>query len=164
MASGRTGPRGGEPARPRYFLGEARLLTYESIILTWKANRASLRHMNTKRRRRALSYTAVDLGGIRYAIVPEAALLRVCEAAGTPCHPTLDRTHDALRDPPEAGVLAARLVERRRASGLSQVELARRAGVRVETLNRIERGRTTPDFSTIRKLVRAMNRSEAALR
>jgi transcriptional regulator with XRE-family HTH domain len=69
-----------------------------------------------------------------------------------------------MRDPPDAGLLAARLVERRRASGLTQAELARRAGVRVETLNRIERGRTTPDFSTVRKLVSAMNRVEAALR
>ena len=30
-----------------------------------------------------------------------------------------------------------------------------------ETLNRIERGRTTPDFKTIRKLVVAMNAAEA---
>jgi predicted transcriptional regulator len=38
--------------------------------------------------------------------------------------------------------------------------LARRAGVRAETLNRIERGHTTPDFATVRKLVVAMNAAE----
>ena len=48
-------------------------------------------------------------------------------------------------------------MRRRRAVGLSQAELARRAGVRPETLNRIERGRTTPDFATIRKLVVAID-------
>jgi transcriptional regulator with XRE-family HTH domain len=38
--------------------------------------------------------------------------------------------------------------------------LARQAGIRPETLNRIERGRTTPDFATVRKLVVAMNAAE----
>ena len=52
--------------------------------------------------------------------------------------------------------LAKKLVRRRQAAGLSQIELARRADIRPETLNRIERGRTTPDFATIRKLVVAM--------
>ena len=54
--------------------------------------------------------------------------------------------------------LARKLILDRRASGLSQAELARRAGVRVETLNRVERGKTTPDFRTIRKLVLALGR------
>jgi DNA-binding XRE family transcriptional regulator len=52
--------------------------------------------------------------------------------------------------------LADRLLQRRREAGLTQKELAQRAGVRVETLNRIEKGRTSPDFGTIRKLVNAM--------
>ncbi|MBU4270960.1 MAG: helix-turn-helix domain-containing protein [Planctomycetes bacterium] len=56
--------------------------------------------------------------------------------------------------------LARKLVRRRRVAGLSQAELARRAGIRPETLNRLERGRTTPDFATIRKLVLAMNAAE----
>lgn len=54
--------------------------------------------------------------------------------------------------------LADRLLQRRHNSGLTQKDLARHAGIRVETLNRIEKGRTTPDFRTIRKLVNAMNR------
>jgi DNA-binding XRE family transcriptional regulator len=53
--------------------------------------------------------------------------------------------------------LADRLQRRRRQAGLTQKDLARRAGIRVETLNRIEKGHTTPDFKTIRKLVNAMN-------
>ncbi len=53
--------------------------------------------------------------------------------------------------------LADRLLQRRQDAGLTQKDLAKLAGVRVETLNRIEKGRTTPDFKTIRKLVNAMN-------
>ncbi len=53
--------------------------------------------------------------------------------------------------------LADRLLQRRQEAGLTQKGLAALAGVRVETLNRIERGRTTPDFATVRKLVTAMN-------
>jgi DNA-binding XRE family transcriptional regulator len=53
--------------------------------------------------------------------------------------------------------LADRLLQRRQEAGLTQKDLAALAGVRVETLNRIEKGRTTPDFRTVRKLVNAMN-------
>ncbi len=52
--------------------------------------------------------------------------------------------------------LARRLIERRQMAGLTQKDLAQRADIRVETLNRIEKGRTTPDFKTIRKLVNAI--------
>ena len=53
--------------------------------------------------------------------------------------------------------LADRLLQRRQDAELTQKDLARLAGIRVETLNRIEKGRTTPDFKTIRKLVKAIN-------
>ena len=53
--------------------------------------------------------------------------------------------------------LADRLLQRRQDAELTQKDLAKLAGVRVETLNRIEKGRTTPDFKTIRKLVNAIN-------
>jgi len=53
--------------------------------------------------------------------------------------------------------LTDRLLQRRQDAGLTQKDLAKLAGVRVETLNRIEKGRTTPDFATIRKLVNAIN-------
>lgn len=52
--------------------------------------------------------------------------------------------------------LADRLLQRRQGADLTQKDLAKLAGIRVETLNRIEKGRTTPDFRTIRKLVNAM--------
>lgn len=109
----------------------------------------------------------VELDGVRYAILRESVLQRVCQRAGAEfAHPT---PRAALRpsELPEAeldgATLAARLLTRRKRASLSQAELARRAGVRVETLNRIERGKTTPDFATIRKLVIAMNTVEAEM-
>lgn len=100
----------------------------------------------------------LELGGVEYVVLPKPAFERLCKLAGVDTGPT-------EREPLlEAGLdrvsLAEKLVGRRKAAGLSQAELARRAGVRPETLNRIERGRTTPDFATIRKLVVAMNEAE----
>jgi DNA-binding XRE family transcriptional regulator len=58
--------------------------------------------------------------------------------------------------------LARKLIVDRRASGLTQADLARRAGVRVETLNRIERCKLTPSVATVEKLDRAMKRAARA--
>lgn len=46
------------------------------------------------------------------------------------------------------------LREARRAAGLSQRELARRTGVPQPTLSRIERGRASPRFDTLDRLLR----------
>ncbi len=46
------------------------------------------------------------------------------------------------------------LREAREAAGLGQRELARRAGIPQPTLSRIERGRTSPRFDTLDRLLR----------
>jgi len=117
--------------------------------------------MTHKAAAEALEYRRVELDGVTYVIIRERVFVDLCAAAGIQLpspdvsaanpNPELDWT-----DP----TLAEKLAHRRRAAGLSQAELARRAGIRHETLNRIERGRTTPDFATIRKLVVAMNAAE----
>ena len=59
-------------------------------------------------------------------------------------------------------VLQARdILRARRKLGLSQVELARRAGIRPETLNRIELGKNKPSVPTIAKIDRALKAAEA---
>jgi DNA-binding XRE family transcriptional regulator len=111
--------------------------------------------------RRKIDYRSVELDGVRYVIVRESVFDRLCERAKVEAAPT-----PAAGQTPETptdldGVsLAEKLLRRRLAARLSQAELARRAGVRPETLNRIERGHTTPDFATIRKLVVAMDAAE----
>lgn len=114
-----------------------------------------------KKRRPVVACKRVELDGVRYVILRETVFDQLCrkagvaeapdEAAGVPTSSDLEAEWTSL---------TAKLVRRRQVTGLSQAELARRAGIRPETLNRIERGWTTPDFATIRKLVVAMNAAE----
>jgi DNA-binding XRE family transcriptional regulator len=71
---------------------------------------------------------------------------------------------DASGNYPALGALAviqARdILRARRKLGLSQAELARRAGIRAETLNRIEHGRNKPSVPTIAKIDRALRAAE----
>jgi DNA-binding XRE family transcriptional regulator len=57
-------------------------------------------------------------------------------------------------------VLANKIIRRRRAAGLSQVALAKRAGIRPETLNRLEQGKHTPTVETINKIDRVLKKIE----
>jgi DNA-binding XRE family transcriptional regulator len=105
-------------------------------------------------------HRVVDLDGVRYVILRESLFDALCQRAGIEA----DIPDDASSLTPafdlDKANLSEKLRRRRQVAGLSQAELARRAGIRPETLNRIERGRTTPDFATIRKLVEAMNAAE----
>lgn len=53
-------------------------------------------------------------------------------------------------------LLARRLVLARRRAGWTQAALARRARIRVETLNRLEKGKHNPDESTYNKIEAAL--------
>lgn len=56
--------------------------------------------------------------------------------------------------------LSRKIIKARRSAGLTQADLARRAGIRPETLNRIEKGKTTPDTATIAKIERALETAQ----
>ena len=111
--------------------------------------------------RKGIDFRSVELDGVRYVIVREAVFERLCERANVETVPCEDaaKTPEAATDLDRVS-LAEKLTRRRLAARLSQAELARGAGVRPETLNRIERGHTTPDFATIRKLVVAIDAAE----
>jgi DNA-binding XRE family transcriptional regulator len=55
--------------------------------------------------------------------------------------------------------LARDIIRERVAAGLSQRQLAERAGVRVETLCRLETGKVTPSLTTVNKLDRALKQA-----
>ncbi len=55
-------------------------------------------------------------------------------------------------------LIARRIVEARQSLGWSQAELARRAGIRAETLNRVEKCKHSADPNTIEKIDAAIGR------
>src|SRR5262249_3208605 len=97
----------------------------------------------------------IVLNDRKFVLVPEAEYERLVERDMPPMpaknvrgnYPAIAAT-DAL--------IARGLVRDRKAAGLTQKELATRAGIRVETLNRAERGAVVPDVRTLRKIERAL--------
>lgn len=57
--------------------------------------------------------------------------------------------------------LARKIIRHRRRVGLTQADLARRAGIRLETLQRVESGKVSPSVSTVEKIDKALCRAEA---
>jgi len=107
------------------------------------------------------------LDGKRYRLIPEDEYDRLISRQ------TSEQEADLppLPEPDSEGLvpaaeyldasLARKLIRARRRVGLSQAELARRAGIRVETLNRIEKVKTTPSVRTVEKIDRALKAAEA---
>ena len=56
--------------------------------------------------------------------------------------------------------LALNIIRHRRRLGLTQADLARRAGIRPESLNRIEQGRVSPSVRTVEKIDAALRDAE----
>jgi len=104
----------------------------------------------------------ITLEGTRYVVLPEREYQRLQMAAGE-AEPQLPPA-DAEGNRPAAEslrvLLAQKLLRRRRAAGLSQVELARRAGVRAETINRIEKGKHSPSVETVERITQALEAAE----
>jgi len=102
----------------------------------------------------------LELAGKRWAILPEKDYKRLAAYAGEAGDwPTLPKA-DAQGNYPAVAYarvsLARKIIKARRQAGLTQAELARRATIRPETLNRIEKGKTTPATATIAKIERAL--------
>ncbi|MBN1343225.1 MAG: helix-turn-helix transcriptional regulator [Phycisphaerae bacterium] len=103
----------------------------------------------------------VELDGKRWAIMPEKEYKRLTAHAGEqddgPTLPSPDERGEYPAVEYARVSLARKVTRARRRAGLSQAELARRAGIRPETLNRIEKGRTTPETATITKIQRVLD-------
>jgi len=105
-----------------------------------------------------MSIQTVTLAGERYVLMPETEFRRL-RKRGELKLPEPDAqgnypASDALRVS-----IARTLLRRRLASGLSQQELARRSGLRAETLSRIETGKHSPGVATVEKLDRALTKA-----
>jgi ribosome-binding protein aMBF1 (putative translation factor) len=111
-----------------------------------------------------MSVATLQMDGKRYAVVPLDEYERLVAERKTKSEKDGDLPPMPPRRPngDYPAVQAARvsiardIIRSRRAAGLSQAELARRAGIRVETLNRIEKAKVTPDVATVEKIDRAI--------
>ena len=105
----------------------------------------------------------LELAGKRWVILPEKDFKRLAAQAAEGGWPQLPKP-DAKGEFPAVeyarASLARKIIKARRMAGLTQADLARRAGIRPETLNRIEKGKTTPDTATIAKIERALEAAQ----
>ncbi len=86
-------------------------------------------------------------------------LVTMSRAAELPALPNADAHGNYPAVEYAVASLARKIIRQRAAVGLTQRELAKRAGVRVETLCRIETGKHTPSVPTIERLDRALRQA-----
>jgi DNA-binding XRE family transcriptional regulator len=103
------------------------------------------------------------LAGRDYVLIEREEFERIMAEAKVALPPLPEPDAEGLTPAVEYGraLLARRLIRRREALKLTQVALAKRARIRQETLNRIERGKVNPDERTLAKILKALDRSEA---
>jgi DNA-binding XRE family transcriptional regulator len=105
----------------------------------------------------------LDIRGKKFVLIPESEYRRLTKrtASAVPTMPALSR--DGTYPAAEAmrAMMAKKIIAARQAVGLSQSALARHAGIRVETLNRLEKGKHTPDLATMAKINKALDEAGA---
>jgi DNA-binding XRE family transcriptional regulator len=107
----------------------------------------------------------IEVEGKRFVLLPEYEYERLCQTAGEAVA-TADDELPTLPKPDKHGrfpalqyariSLARDLIRDRKGVGLSQQRLAELAGVRQETLSRIETGKNTANPRTVDKLMRVI--------
>lgn len=114
-----------------------------------------------------MAVQSLVIGGRRFAVIAWSEYERLARRASgptgdtpaTPALPPLPEP-DAQGNVPAVeyarASLARKLILARRAAGLSQAELAQRAGVRPETISRLEHGKHTPDARTFARIEKAL--------
>ncbi|MBI3462040.1 MAG: helix-turn-helix transcriptional regulator [Planctomycetes bacterium] len=103
----------------------------------------------------------LTLKGRPYVLVPQRDYERLTGEPLEPAMPQLDAQGNYPALEAMRVLLARDIIRDRRKLGLNQRELAKRAGIRVETLCRIETGKHTPSVPVIDKIDRALKAAEA---
>jgi len=99
-----------------------------------------------------------------FAVLPKAEYQEMMAAAAGVTLPQLPQPNKRGNYPSDAirVTIARDLIADRLAAGLTQEELAERAGVSVGTISRLEGGKHKPQAATVEKLDRALARAGAA--
>ena len=106
----------------------------------------------------------VQRNGKRYALVEPKELRRLERLAAMAQEVELPAWPPAYANGNRPAVafarvsIARKIIEQRRALGMSQQELARLAGVRQETISRLESGKHSPTVRTVDKIDQALQR------
>jgi len=106
----------------------------------------------------------VRRNGKRYALVDPTELKRLEQLAAKaqgnepPAWPPADSQGNRPAVEFARISIARRIIERRRTLGISQQELARLAGVRQETISRLESGKHSPTIRTVDRIERALQK------
>ncbi len=117
-----------------------------------------------------MSIQTIELAGHEYVLMPKGDYNRLRRGLPSDTEGELpalppagpDGTYPAVAT--GRALLARKLIKRRWTLGWPQVKLARRAGIRPETLNRIEKCHVAPDLATVNKLVAALEKAERDVR
>jgi DNA-binding XRE family transcriptional regulator len=105
---------------------------------------------------------SIEFDGKPYVILPRDEydrLTTLAKAADLPPLPAADADGHYPAVEYARASLARKIIRDRVAAGLSQRELALRAGVRVETLCRIETGKHSPSIASVYKIDRALKKA-----
>jgi DNA-binding XRE family transcriptional regulator len=106
----------------------------------------------------------VELGGTSYVVIEREEYERLrtlAKAATLPSLPEADAEGNVPAVPFARATLARGIIRDRARAGLTQAKLAALAGIRTETLCRLERGRHTPSVETVRRLDRVLKKAMA---
>jgi len=102
----------------------------------------------------------INLNGKSYVVVPKDEYETMQMLSKLPALPEPDAQGNYPAVDYARANLARDIILTRTRLGLSQAELARLAGIRPETLNRIEGGKVTPSVASIEKIDQALGKAE----
>ena len=119
----------------------------------------------TAKSKKTTKRPTTKVNGRNYVLVEPAELRRLerlaaqAESAGLPEFPPANAAGDRPAIEFARVSIARDIIRERKAAGLSQEELARLAGVRQETISRLESGKHSPTIRTVDKIDRALKRA-----
>lgn len=109
-----------------------------------------------------MTMQTLELGRKQYVVIERSEYdrltVKAAEADALPPLPPADAEGNVPAIAFGRALLARKLITARRKAGMTQSELARRAGVRIETVNRLEKGKHNPDEATFNKLEAALQK------